>query len=210
MFRLIWAPERFRPSGGVWLDWLPGVAVKDRNEMKNKPWRRSIGVRSVRRYGPLREWVLEKWVPAHAYGTRDQWYKPVIIGGTMLLCADAAGIRYIPSQGEYPSRGDYEYTGYAFTDEQLSEASVLPIVQALIRNLESLPTSPARRVTQLAYIANMAAEAADKQYENWALEVVKEYQPAFSGQAFTGSGTKRPHSSAEILKRLKIGSHHIS
>ena len=128
----------------------------------------------------------------------------------MLCTMEDGAIRYVPSQGDYPSRGDYEYTGFAFTNEQLTEASVVPCVQALLRNLEKLPVDPARRAAQLAHVGNEAAKAADAAYENWGMELVRAKQPAFDGQIMSGYGPKRPHSSAEILKRLKIASHHIS
>jgi hypothetical protein len=162
----------------------------------------------IPRYGPIVGWCLERWVPASAYGSREQWYSPQIIGGTMVLVR--GGMERIPSQGEYPSQGDYEYTGFLFTNDQLTETSVLGCVQALIRDREELPTNPARRIAFRTQVAAQAAAAADVAYEKWALDVIEDRQAAFNGQIMSGAGVKRPHSSAEILKKLKIGSHHIS
>jgi hypothetical protein len=210
-FRLVWAEDRLTPSGGVWLNWLPGTSLADRNRSKGKrPWSRSIGVRMIKRYGPAQGWLLERWVPARAYGSRERWNAPAIVGGTILIIPNGAGLTYMPSQGAYPSRGDYEYTGFAFTNYELAEATVVPCMQALIREVEEMPTNPERRVAIRAGIARQAAEAADAEYESWALEVVHNRQPAFNGAAMSGAGTKRPHSSATILKRLGIKSHHIS
>lgn len=211
-FRLVWAPARRTASGGVWLDWLPNYSFKDRNTSKGaKPWRREAGVRMIPRYGPVQGWALERWVPAKAYGSRARWYAPAIIGGTMVLVSGRGELPvYLPSQGEYPSRGDYEYTGYAFDTDQLAEATVIPCMQALIMDRELLPTNPQRRVALRSSVAAEAVKMADKADEQWALDRIEEAQPAFGGRPFVGAGTKRPHSSAKILKKLGISSHHIS
>lgn len=205
-FRLVWGPDRLTPSGGTWVDWLPDTSQKDRRQWKgNKPYKRVAEVRMIPRYGPVVGWCLERWVPAKAYGSREQWYAPSIIGGTMVLVN--GGKERIPSQGEYPSRGDYEYTGSLFKTEELAEATVIPIVQALILGLESLPTDPARRIAVRSQIANAAAQAADDAYETWALDMIDDMQPAFKGQIMLGAGTKRSASINEVCKRLGITEH---
>lgn len=171
------------------------------------PYKRSVGVRMIPRYGPIVGWALERWVPARAYGTRDRWYTPAVIGGTMLLVGSAADMRRIPSQGEYPSRGDYEYTGYLYTNEQLAEHTVLPIVQALRRSVEELPVNPERRIAMRTQIAIEANKQADLAYEEWAMTVIANAQPAFNGQIMSGYGKKRPHSMNEVAKRLGIREH---
>lgn len=204
-FRLVWAQDRKTPSGGVWIDWLPGTSLKDRNQSKGrKPWRRSLEVRMIPRYGPAIGWALERWVPAKAYGSREKWYAPSVIGGTMIL-ADPQGVQRIPSQGSYPSRGDYEYTGFLYQTGDLSEATVVTAVQALIRDRELMPQDPARRIALRTMIANEAAKEADRLYEQWALDIIENAQPAFKGQLMSGFGKKGKSSMQAIADKLRFG-----
>lgn len=207
VFRLVRAEERLTPSGGVWLTWLPGTAVKKRNSSKERPWRRAIEIRMIKRYGPVQGWALEKWVPAKAYGTRERWMAPASHGGTILYVRNGAGLEYVPSQGEYPDRGDYEYTGFIYQSEQLAEETVIPAVQALIRELEALPTNPLQRIAQRAFVARQANEAAEKAYDQWAMDILDDRTPAFGLNPRVGFGEKRRHSVHDVLKRLKIGEH---
>lgn len=210
-YRLVRAERRLQPSGGLWLDWPEWSSLKQRNESKgHKPWSRKVEVRLIKRYGPVTGWVLERWVPAKVYGPPERWYASAIVGGTVIPIRDGNELKYIPSQGDYPRQGDYEYTGYAFTNEELSIHVITLAVQIMRRGIETLPTKPQARVAlraSIARAANAAAEAAD---EKWALDVIQECQPAFGGNMMAGHGQKRPHSSAKILKKLGIKSHHIS
>lgn len=210
-FRLVRAEERLTPSGGVWLTWLPGTSAKDRNSRKNAPYKRSIEIRMIKRYGPAEGWALEKWVPAKAYGTRERWYSPASIGGTILfITGQGHEMNYVPSQGEYPSRGDYEYTGFLFQSNQLAEATVVTAMQQLIQDLEALPTDPLKRIAQRSAIARAAAEAADRQYTQWGNDLIDERMPAFGFNPMVGFGTKRPRSVNEVAKRLGIRNHVVS
>lgn len=205
-FRLVWAEARLTPSGGTWLDWLPNTSMADRNTAKGKrPWRRSAGIRMIKRYGPAKGWVLERWVPPSAYGSREQWYSPAVIGGTIVLVN--GGRERLPSQGSYPSRGEYEYTGFCYETSQLAESTVLPAVQALIRGREEMPQDPARRVALRSQIARAANEEAERIAEQGDLDMIENMQPAFSGQIMSGYGKKGSHSMNAIAKRLGITSH---
>lgn len=72
-FRLVWAPARKTASGGIWLTWGEGHAnPKDRNTSRgHRPYKREAGIRMINRYGPVQGWALERWVPAKAYGSRE-------------------------------------------------------------------------------------------------------------------------------------------
>jgi hypothetical protein len=207
-FRLVRAEERLTPSGGVWVDWPQGASLADRNESRGAvPWRRTIGVRMIRRYGPNRGWVLERWCPPKMYGTRERWYAPAIVGGTVLVIKDGLDLRYVPSQGTYPSQGDYEYAGFTFPAEALAEATVLPAVQELMRSRDAVPKDPAKRAIMRAQIAKMAADSADEAWEKWAMEMLTDAGPAFGGKIMSGYGPKKSHSMNAIAKKLGIREH---
>lgn len=179
--------------------------MKDKNQSKGKrPWKREIEVRMIPRYGNIVGWVLERWVPCTAYGPRERWYAPAVIGGTMIL-ADPQGLERIPSQGTYPSRGDYEYTGFCYQNGDLAESTVIPPMQALIRERENMPQNPAARIAMRTMIANEAAKHTDKLYEQWALDVIEEAQPAYSGQIMSGYGKKQKSSMQAIADKLRFG-----
>lgn len=205
-YRLVWAPDVYAPSGGVWLDWLPGTSMADRDEAKTAPLRRSIEVRMVKRYGPLTGWILEKWVPAAAYGTAETWYSPAVVGGTMLWVPWAN--QYVPSQGRYPTFGEYEYASYHFpTDGDLSEALVVAAIGRMEQYLDQLPSSPYGRILRRVYLAKQAEEMADKYFERYAFDLMDDAQPAFNGQSFTGAGEKRKSYQSQVAERLGITSH---
>lgn len=205
-YRLVWAQDRLTPSGGVWLDWAPGLTTNERNEDINRPIRRMVDIRMIPRYGPIAGWVLEKWVPPSAYGTPKQWYSPAVIGGTMLWVPWAN--RYIPSQGDFPSHGDYEYASYHFpTDGTLSESVILTAIGRIEHYLDQLPATPLGRTLRRVHIAKQAEEASDKAFERYAFDLMDGMAPAFNGSAFTGAGEKRPSYTSQVAQKLGITSH---
>lgn len=119
-------------------------------------------------------------------------------------------MNYVPSQGEYPSRGDYEYAGALFQSEELSEATVIPEMQKIISDLEKLPKDPLRRMAERSMIAKAAADEADRQYEEWGNLVVSEQMPAFGFNPMVGYGAKRERSVSQMAKRLGIRNHVVS
>jgi hypothetical protein len=209
IYRLVRAEERLTPSGGTWITWDKRLTIKERNAQHNNPYSRKVEVRLIRRYGPATGWVLERWVPAKVYGPRERWYSPASVGGTLLYIRDGNELKYVPSQGEYPAHGDYEYTGYSFESHELSMETVRTAVQIMKRGIEKLPANPAARVARRAQIARAANEAADQAYDKWADEIVTDRFPAFGGNPFAGAGLKREHSTKAILDRLGIKEHHI-
>lgn len=205
-YRLVWAPHRLTPSGGVWLDWDHSLSVAERNEDVRRPLRRVLEVRQVPRYGPLKGWVLEKWQPPYAYGTPESWYKPAVIGGTMLWIPWAN--RYFPSQGEYPTFGEYEYASYHFpSDGDLSESLIMTAIGRMEHYLDQLPASPYGRMLRRVFIAKQAEEMSDRAFERYAYDLMGDAQPAFNGQSFTGAGDKRKSYQSQVAERLGIKSH---
>jgi hypothetical protein len=53
-------------------------------------------MREIRKYPHAEGWILEKWFPASAYGTQEEWYSYKAIDGMTAML------------GPYPERGDYE------------------------------------------------------------------------------------------------------
>lgn len=205
-YRVVWAPHRLTPSGGVWLDWPKNFTANERNESKNAPIRRMIDVRMVPRYGPLSGWVMEKWVPPTAYGTPRQWYSPAVAGGTLLWVPWAN--RYVPSQGDFPFYGDYEYASYHFPlDGDLSEGIILTAIGRIEHYLDQLPATPLGRTLRRVYLAKQAEEAADLMFDRQAYDMMDDAMPAYNGASFSGAGEKRQSYQSQVATRLGITSH---
>ena len=98
-------------EAGVYRDWAEGLTTAEKGGLhfeptricpaeleryENKPIRVVTEMREVRKYPHADGWILEKWFPASAYGTQEEWYSYKAIDG------------FTPMLGPYPERGDYE------------------------------------------------------------------------------------------------------
>lgn len=88
-FRIVWGWNRLSWICGKWTD-------RDAN---GNEIRSVIEARREPKYFPLDRWHVERWLPAEAYGSPEQWR------ATTRMVED--GIAF-DALGPYPSRGDYE------------------------------------------------------------------------------------------------------
>lgn len=118
-----------------------------------------------------------------------------------------AKLMFIPALGAYPFRGDYEFTNFAFASSELSEATIMTAIGRIENHIEKLKPIGVR--IQHSILAAQAEEQElEKKMDALASDIIGEYQPAFGMNPFTsGAGTKGPHSSKAIAKRLGIRSH---
>jgi len=184
MYRLVWAPARLSPVGGTFTDWPEGMSAADKRLGLRKPLRRVVAVRLRPRYvsaGPL--WALERWQPAERYGSPKRWYAPVHFGGTMVVVPWAGKV--VPSQGAYPHQGDYEYTNFGFSNQELSEYGVITAIQRIERHLEQLPSLAIRMVNSCA-MAQMEEEMQSATADAQANDILDNMAPAFSGNIMSG------------------------
>jgi hypothetical protein len=89
-FRVVWGGSRLGWIGGRWTD----------RDEHGSVLRQRIELRRVPKYIPSNRWHIERWFPAEAYGSPEEWYARTI--------ETEDGIR-IPALGPYPSRGEYEH-----------------------------------------------------------------------------------------------------
>lgn len=111
-WRLLVGADRLVKEAGVYRDWAEGLSTAEKGGMRfegcpdqpgvnfgryeNKPIRVVTEMREIRKYPHAEGWILEKWFPASAYGTQEDWYSYKAVDGfTSML-------------GPYPERGDYE------------------------------------------------------------------------------------------------------
>lgn len=110
-WRLIVAADVMVKESGVYRDWSDGLATAEKGGLsftpyseglgmqryENKPIRVVTEMREVPKYPESEGWILEKWFPATAYGSREDWHSYKAADG------------FTPMLGPYPERGDYEF-----------------------------------------------------------------------------------------------------
>lgn len=103
-YRVVWGGNRTHLVGGR----FKVVSYVDRGGIPiiGQP-QQMVGIvtevtemRTLLKYHPMR-WHLEKWLPASAYGTRDNWYLDTWDEDCQLH-----------TQGDYPAEGEYEHVFY--------------------------------------------------------------------------------------------------
>lgn len=210
-YRLVWAPSRYERSGGLWVDWAAHVAAPERlpdspeHARKNSPAtpvRRRAELRWVQKYPGEECWLIERWLPAWAYGTPELWYSPASYGGTMLWLGD----EYLPGCGAYPERGEYEDIGarmYWFPTER----HLVTAVDAVERQAECAPSSGYARALLRTQRAEREQQKRDEEYEQFCRDVLDDAGQAFGGARMIGYGGTRRHSSVELCERLAIREH---
>jgi hypothetical protein len=107
-FRVVWGGSRLAWIGGRWVD----------RDAHGNTLRETIELRRVPKYLPVERWHIERWMPAEAYGSPDDWYAQTI--------EVEDGIR-IAALGPYPSRGEYEH---CFTLES-TRGEFIPLTAAV-------------------------------------------------------------------------------
>jgi len=119
VFRLVHSDFVFEQLGGEWNDWDDNTPVTDRGAISNildpyghpiaaaTPIRTVTEIRTVPTYCALdtQGWVLERWFPAHLFGSPEAHYADVVAGTS------------IPRRGPYPERGKYLMLTGPFPEE---------------------------------------------------------------------------------------------
>lgn len=107
-YRLVHTSSRYMKFGGVWNEWPDGINIQDRGGLTLtdaglvvpgdcKPIRQVAEVREFLMYGHIEgRWLVERWQPAHMYGSREAWERMTVPGHPEL-----------PMLGPYPEFGEY-------------------------------------------------------------------------------------------------------
>ncbi len=212
-YRLVWAPSRYERSGGIWTDWDATISVRERQTAVHREGddrapsargvvRRVAELRWVPKYPGEECWLIERWLPASAYGTPEQWYATASEGGTLLW----TGAESVPACGDFPSFGDYEDIG-ARMAWYPTERHLVTAVDAIERSREQMPSTPWGRALRRTFSAQREQERRDRQFDQLCADVFDDASPAFGGGAMIGyAGTKRS-SLVEMCERLGIREH---
>ena len=161
-YRAVWGWSRLAWVGGKW---------EDRNSA-GELVRECVELRRVPKYEPHDRWHIERWLPPEAYGSPRAWYAQTI--------ERADGVS-VPALGPYPERGEYEH---CFTLEgphgefvQLTPTAAEYIARAIEAGRRASAGDRRQAIEQ-------REESSERDYDNWAWDVLDSGCPAFHGLPF--------------------------
>lgn len=186
-------------SGGTWVEWDAALAACDRGKPGRSPLRRVVAMRWVPKYPGETCWLIERWTPANAYGTPEQWYRPVVDGGTVLPCG-------IACCGDYPRFGDYEDIG-ARMHWYPTERHVTAAIDASERVRNALPATAFGRARRRTWNAVRDQEKRDAEFDRLAMDVMDDAMPAFHGAPVVGYGGSHRPALVELAEGIGIRQH---
>lgn len=124
-------------------------AVDDVPEIE--PERFSSGEMWVPRYNDS-GWILERWFPAHAWGSQVEWEYELAQDGVTRL------------KGEFPRHGDYFMVNGMFHVEQQSADFWKAEIQRCLRDQEAMPGDPATVLSRNLYMHRVKQEQREEDY----------------------------------------------
>jgi hypothetical protein len=161
-YRAVWGWNR--------LAWIGGK-FEDRDEHGDL-LREVVELRQEPKYPAVNRWHLERWLPPESYGSPRTWYAQTI--------ERENGVS-IPALGPYPSRGDYEHCfvleGPKGEFLQLTATAAEHVARAI---------EWSRRFARAPQCSRLydREERKEKQYDQWAYDVLDDAVPAFHRQPF--------------------------
>ncbi len=176
-FRVVWASGRLEWQGGRWNDF-------DRHGNRI---RSVVAVRRVPRYEPFEGWVVEKWLPPEAYGSRESWRRQF---------TQAMDGVVVETMGPYPSRGDYE--------------EIFRLARPLTPTVcDAMVAMVLRRGSMIERKLEAEARQAKKErdWNSFVEAVLSDASQAFGGAMFSGHGGKQRHSTVSFCERAGIRTH---
>ena len=166
-YRAVWGWSRLAWVGGKW---------EDRNAAGDLV-RECVELRRVPKYEPHDRWHIERWLPPEAYGSPRAWYAQTIEredGPPSLLAG-------VPALGPYPERGEYEH---CFTLEtargefvQLTSTVAEYVARAIEAGRRASAAERRKAIEE-------RERRSDRDYDNWAWDVLDSGCPAFHGLPF--------------------------
>jgi hypothetical protein len=166
MYRAMWGWNRLTWIGGKFTDHdASGNVIRERMELRWEP-----------KYSQVNRWHIEKWMPAERYGTPESWYAQT---------KEFAAGKAIAGLGPYPWRGEYENAFVVQGAKGEFVQLTATIAERIARAIECSRALPASKRRSALY----AREAKlDKEYVDWAMDVMDDGDPALHGQAFVTVG----------------------
>ncbi len=162
-YRAVWGWNRLAWIGGKFEERDPdtGSLLREVVELRQEP-----------KYPAVNRWHIERWVPPEVYGSPRAWYAQTI--------ERENGIS-IPALGPYPSRGEYEHC-FTLESRRGEFIQLTPtIAEHIARSIEWSRKFPRAASRRQLYDREQRAE---RNYEQWAFDVMDDAVPAFHKQPF--------------------------
>ena len=99
-------------------------------------------------------WILERWFPAHAWGTQSEWESELAQDGVTRL------------KGAFPRQGDYFMVNDVFHKSQQSTDFWKACIQECLRRQETMPGDPATVLSRNLYLHRVKQEQKEEDYRN--------------------------------------------
>src|SRR5438876_9102944 len=161
-YRAVWGWNRLAWIGGKFEDRDEhGALLRERIELRKEP-----------KYPAVNRWHIERWVPPEVYGSPRTWHAQT---------NEIAGAQNIPALGPYPSRGEYEHCFTVETPNAEFIQLTPTIAEHIARAIEYSHCAPRSHKRTKLY-EREAHE--DRDYENWAFDLLDDATPAFHKQPF--------------------------
>lgn len=173
-WRLLVGLDRLVKEAGVYRDWAEGLTTAEKGGLsfdpipdqpgvnfrrhENKPIRVVTELREIRKYPHADGWILEKWFPASAYGTQEEWYSYKAVDGMT------------PMLGPYPECGDYEMIFGPWTRIPSTDAlqRMISSYSSGINNRRGTPASRAQEaLLRYEYEEELAELKRKEEYAAW-------------------------------------------
>jgi hypothetical protein len=162
-YRAVWGWNR--------LAWIGGK-FEERDPSTGSLLREVVELRQEPKYPAVNRWHIERWVPPEVYGSPRAWYAQTI--------ERENGIS-LPALGPYPSRGEYEHC-FTLEGPRGEFLQLTPtIAEHVARAIEWSRRHPRPKNRSRLYDRE---QRADRNYEQWAFDVLDDSVPAFHKQPF--------------------------
>ena len=162
-YRAIWGWNR--------LAWIGGK-FEERDPSTGSLLREVVELRQEPKYPAVNRWHIERWVPPEVYGSPRAWYAQTV---------DRENGISIPALGPYPSRGEYEHC-FTLEGPRGEFLQLTPtIAEHIARAIEWSRKCPRAKTRAHLYERE---QCADRNYEQWAFDVLDDSVPAFHQQPF--------------------------
>jgi hypothetical protein len=162
-YRAVWGWSRLGWVGGRW---------EDRDPNDGTLVREAVELRRVPKYTPYDRWHIERWLPPEAYGSPRDWYAQTVERDD--------GIN-VPTLGPYPDRGEYEHC-FTLAGPRGEFIQLTPTVAELIARAIERGRSVSEGERRAAI--SRREDRAEREYDEWAMDVLGSGAPAFHGLPF--------------------------
>ena len=138
-----------------------GALIRETFELRREP-----------KYPGVNRWHIERWAPPEFYGAPRDWFANTI---------EIEDGRAIPALGPYPSRGEYEHC----LTLETPRGEFIPLTpEALAHVARAIEWSRGLRAAERRAALDRRDAGADRDYDNFADDVLSDAAPAFHGVPF--------------------------